>query len=229
MEWAAQLPWSSGAVGTLGASYDGWTQWELAHTRPPHLKAMAPFAIAANLLDRELSGVLRVGRVLDWTVNNLAVEAGRRAGAQFASPTLDEASRRWVERDRHKWFWYLPLWDIPEAAMPNMRQHWRRWLQEHAVDHFGFEEKHCDIDVPVLCLTGWYDQQIGTIKNFTGMVENGRTAAAQRDFYEMVDQWFGRWLKEENNQVDEWPPIQLFVMGANSWRAENEWPLARTQ
>ena len=48
VEWAAGLPWSSGKVGTFGASYDGWTQWELAHTRPPHLSAMMPGAIAAN-------------------------------------------------------------------------------------------------------------------------------------------------------------------------------------
>ena len=32
VEWAAQLPWSTGKVGTFGNSYCGWTQWELAHT-----------------------------------------------------------------------------------------------------------------------------------------------------------------------------------------------------
>ena len=42
VEWAAALPWSDGKVGTVGSSYAGWTQWELAHTRPPHLKAMIP-------------------------------------------------------------------------------------------------------------------------------------------------------------------------------------------
>ena len=50
VEWAASQPWCDGGVGTFGASYDGWTQWELAHMRPPHLKAMMPSAIAANLL-----------------------------------------------------------------------------------------------------------------------------------------------------------------------------------
>ena len=27
----------------------------------------------------------------------------------------------------------------------------------------------------------------------------------------------------------DWPPVQLFVMGENRWRAEQEWPLARTK
>ena len=64
VEWAAKLPWSTGKVGTVGNSYCGWTQWELAHTRPPHLVAMLPQGCVANLLDRELGGVPRLGRIL---------------------------------------------------------------------------------------------------------------------------------------------------------------------
>ena len=37
------------------------------------------------------------------------------------------------------------------------------------------------------------------------------------------------WLRGERNEVDDWPPIRLFVMGANRWRDEREWPLARTE
>ena len=72
VEWAASLPWSTGKVGTTGGSYDGWTQLELAHTRPPHLNAIMPQLICANLLDREMSAVLRLGRVLWWSINTLA-------------------------------------------------------------------------------------------------------------------------------------------------------------
>ncbi|GHO55935.1 CocE/NonD family hydrolase [Ktedonobacter robiniae] len=39
--------------------------------------------------------------------------------------------------------------------------------------------------------------------------------------------WFDRWLKGLENGVTEEAPIKLFVMGANVWREENEWPLAR--
>ena len=55
--------------------------------------------------------------------------------------------------------------------------------------------------------------------------------------------WFDRWLKSEQNGVDDDPPIALFVMGGGDgaknadgrlnhggiWRPEYEWPLARTQ
>ena len=259
VEWAAALPWSNGRVGTFGGSYCGWTQWELAHTRPPHLAAMIPSAIAANLLDREMSGVLRLGRVLWWSVNTLAPDARARLG-ETGPTTVEEAQSLYLERDRSKWLWHLPLYEIPDDALSGVGRHWRRWLADHASDHFGFLERHRDVAVPALTTTGWYDQQIGAVKNFTGMRENGMTEGARagqrlivgpwshttdfsdsrvgsvdfgpeavRDFFQIADDWFAYWLKGEPTGVEEWPPIQLFVMGANRWRGESEWPLARTE
>ncbi len=255
VEWAAGLPWSTGKVGTFGGSYCGWTQWELAHTRPPHLAAMIPSAIAANLLDREMSAVLRLGRVLWWSVNTLAPDVRLRLGDEPGPTTTDEAERLYLERDRSKWLWHLPLAEIPDEALSGVGKHWRSWLADHASDHFGFLERHRDVAVPALTTTGWYDQQIGAIKNFTGMRANGMTEEARsgqrlivgpwshttdfsssqvgeldfgpeavRDFYRMADDWFGHWLKGESTGVEDWPPVQLFVMGANRWREDQEWP-----
>ena len=40
--------------------------------------------------------------------------------------------------------------------------------------------------------------------------------------------WFDRWLKNDESAAAE-SPVRIFVMGANGWRDEQEWPLARTQ
>src|ERR1700689_1699461 len=40
-DWIASQPWFNGRMGTFGASYMGFTQWALASTKPPYLKAMA--------------------------------------------------------------------------------------------------------------------------------------------------------------------------------------------
>jgi hypothetical protein len=142
--------------------------------------------------------------------------------------------------------------------LSSMAVHFGNWMAHHTKDNFGFLEKHRQIAVPALSITGWYDQQIGTIRQFTGMVENGMTEHARSnqhliigpwghtlhmtddwdwidfgpdtslDFVEMADLWLKRWSTGEPNQVDDWPPIRLFVMGANHWRNEQEWPLART-
>lgn len=40
--------------------------------------------------------------------------------------------------------------------------------------------------------------------------------------------WFDHWLKKIRNKVTDMPNVQLYVMGKNKWREENEWPLKRT-
>ncbi|WP_234802300.1 CocE/NonD family hydrolase [Mycolicibacterium fortuitum] len=39
--------------------------------------------------------------------------------------------------------------------------------------------------------------------------------------------WFDHWLCDNDTGFIEEPPVKIFVMGANTWRDENEWPLAR--
>ena len=197
VEWAASLPWSTGKVGTTGGSYDGWTQLELAHTRPPHLNAIMPQLICANLLDREMSAVLRLGRVLWWSINTLAPDQRVRDSAPTGPRTTDEAEELFLTRDRSKWYWYLPLMEIPDDAMYGIGPHWRKWLNDHATDHFGFEAKHRSMAVPTLTQTGWYDQQVMSIKNFTGLKENAATELARNNQYLIVGPW--------THDGTEWP------------------------
>jgi putative CocE/NonD family hydrolase len=49
------------------------------------------------------------------------------------------------------------------------------------------------------------------------------------NYYELYLRWFDRWLKGIDNGVTKRPKLQIYVMGTNQWRGENEWPLARTQ
>jgi putative CocE/NonD family hydrolase len=41
--------------------------------------------------------------------------------------------------------------------------------------------------------------------------------------------FFDYWLKGIDDGWSEEPPVKLYVMGDDTWRYENEWPLARTQ
>eukprot|EP01052_Picozoa_sp_SAG31_P035102 SAG31_NODE_4194_length_3486_cov_1.765870_2_plen_285_part_00 len=58
-------------------------------------------------------------------------------------------------------------------------------------------------------------------------------AAAQTDLLALHERWYKARLFADDAQnlsesIDAQPPISLFVMGANEWRGEQEWPLART-
>ena len=47
------------------------------------------------------------------------------------------------------------------------------------------------------------------------------------DFLNLQLRWFDHWLKGIDTGLMSEPPIRLFVMGANVWRDEQEWPLTR--
>ena len=60
------------------------------------------------------------------------------------------------------------------------------------------------------------------------IVESEEGLAGHNVPQDLALRWFDHWLKGMDNGVMKAPPIRLFVMGANVWRNENEWPLART-
>jgi putative CocE/NonD family hydrolase len=56
-----------------------------------------------------------------------------------------------------------------------------------------------------------------------------RASHAAIDFDGIHLRWYDRWLRDADNGIDDEPPVRIFVMGANRWRSEREWPLARTR
>src|SRR5262249_6792877 len=73
VEWAAAQPWSNGQVGVLGGSYSGYTQYALAPTRPPHLRAMyvrqGPIDLYRDFFARGGAHQLRLLR--EWILRGL--------------------------------------------------------------------------------------------------------------------------------------------------------------
>ncbi|HXN21698.1 MAG TPA: CocE/NonD family hydrolase [Candidatus Dormibacteraeota bacterium] len=119
--------------------------------------------------------------------------------------------------------------------------------------------KYGDVKVPTFNLSGWYDQvSQATINNFVGMVTygpadlrkyhklmmgpwtHGGKFKAQQGQVTFPNQaalngsewrlrWFDHWLKGMDNGFESQPPVTIYVMGADLWRNECEWPLKRTQ
>ena len=67
-----------------------------------------------------------------------------------------------------------------------------------------------------------------------GIAANG----ASIDLHGRTLDWFSHWLTDAGDAhapedlpggLPDSPPVEIFTMGVNQWRSENEWPLARTQ
>jgi len=65
-----------------------------------------------------------------------------------------------------------------------------------------------------------------------GQINFGQAAQSglidlQTDLHSLELRWFDHWLKGIDTGMMDEPPVKIFVMGANVWRDEAEWPLAR--
>lgn len=122
---------------------------------------------------------------------------------------------------------------------------------------FSFTEERVKAHVPVLHIGGWFDLFLsGTLDNFTTIRNAAENRDIRTRQHLIVGPWTHidqtgnagelyfaagsavaigleqqqiQFLKAAaNGERSAFPPVQLFVMGANVWRTEQEWPLART-
>ncbi len=243
IEWVAKQPWCQGKVGTLGGSYLARVQWLTALHKPPHLAAMVCLVSPSDPFVEWPTGV-PTPHHLAW----LFLTSGRVVQNVNAV-------------DWDKVYWHLPLVTMDEAAGRPM-SHWREEFLHTQIDEFwqriSYQSRFSEIDLPVLHISGWYDdEQVGTLRNFSGMVKHAPTERARRsqklimgpwehavntrqrigevDFgpQSLIDlrgaelRWFDYFLKGRDNGVVHEPPVSIFVMGRNVWREEREWPPAR--
>jgi putative CocE/NonD family hydrolase len=120
-------------------------------------------------------------------------------------------------------------------------------------EHFG------DIAVPALTIAAWYDIfQDGSLRNYVGVKAHGSNeaarngqrllvtvgghagggrkigevdfggAAAEYDENELTLKWYDFLFKGVQNEFGG-KPVKIFVMGANQWREEEDWPLTRAR
>lgn len=256
-EWAAQLPWSDGQLGTWGHSNASWAAWLLASSQPPSLKAAMASGMAQNILSMNF-GIFETGRRLEW-VYTMAADARRRAGEPFGPHTAAEAVERWNTVERGKYVWWLPLGDIPASVCSTLHEPLQAFHRAQNVEFMRFGELHPRINVPMLLMTGWWDRLIGTVDHYPGLVANGPEhlrrqhrmivgpwvhdvtqftrhcgpldfgPGADWPYADMISRWYDYHLKGIDDGFSEEAPVQLFVLGENTWRGEDTWPLARAR
>ena len=246
-EWIGQQAWSNGKIGMSGGSYVGWVQWHSAPYRSEYLTCLAPRVMCCDLY----SGLVHPGGAFQLSVlMTWGMRTNGRTGQSIAPHCWSEAFRGLPLNQMDELAGRnLPFWKdwIEHASYDDY------WAATNLEDKWG------EIAVPALNMGGWYDlyaQQ--AFANFNGLRQHGRTDQARQsklivgpwphglststrtgdvDFGadSMVDleglekRWFDYWLKGVDNGIVDEPPLRLFIMGANQWRDEEEWPLAGTR
>jgi uncharacterized protein len=234
IEWAGTQPWSNGRVGLLGISYYATNQWQVAALQPPHLTAICPWEGASDYY-REFS---RHGGILDIFV-------ARWYPAQVSSVQHGVGERG--ARSRVTGELVAGPDTLPESELTTRRADAVADLLAHPLDDDFYRERTAELEritVPVLSAANWA-HHLHTRGNFEGYQ---RVASEQKwlevhgeehftEFYTdygvaLQKRFFGHFLKGEDTGWDAQPPVQLNVRhvdGTFERRAEQEWPLARTQ
>lgn len=234
IEWAGVQDWSNGKVGLTGISYYAMNQWQVAATRPKHLAAICPFEGAADFYRDAVrhGGILCTFWIRWYPVQVSAVQNGLgergktnpNTGELIAGPQTETAQ---VLAQR--------IADLPAEH------------RAHVLDDEYFKQRTAileDIDVPVFSRGNWGGLGLHLRGNTEGYLRAGsKQKWLEMHGYEhwteyytvegraMMRKFFDHFLKGEDNGWENTPPVQLNVRYPDRFvkRAEQEWPLARTQ
>ncbi len=235
IEWAGVQDWSNGKVGLAGISYYAVNQWQVASLQPPHLAALAIWEGFSDFYrDCVRHGGIMSTFLANWydmqvkTVQHGYGERGHRSRVTGALVCGDDTlSDEELARNRA---------DLARE----MRA--RRFVDDFYRVRTGQFEK---IETPLLSSGNWGGNGLHLRGNIEGFL---RSASTQKwlemhgnthwiEFYadygiELQKRFFGHFLKGEDTGWDRQPRVLLQVRRPGERftpRAENEWPLARTQ
>ncbi|XGV95644.1 MAG: CocE/NonD family hydrolase [Leptolyngbya sp. BL-A-14] len=247
VNWAANLPGSTGQVGMYGFSYQSMTQLYAAAAKPPALKTICPAMMAYDLFTDWAyeGGAFCLQANLGWALQ-IAAETARLKGDVVAHQALTVAAKNLTFSEAvsaHS--------EVLKTLDPDSFYH--EWL-EHSEPGAYWEQLSPnaylhDVDLPMLHIGGWFDTFLrGTMRlckemaarsqyrqqllvgpwahlpwgRKVGAIDFGIEAASPCDRLQI--RWFDQFLKGIDTGLLEEPAIALFEMGSNRWRTFDQWP-----
>jgi putative CocE/NonD family hydrolase len=239
-DWIADQAWFNGTLGSYGASYMGFTQWALASTRPPHLKAMA-VALSASV--RAFSWYpgdsLALEVIIPWDLG--AVRFNRPDDGNAITDVSPEAIQRRMAELKAA-FDHLPLGDVIRHVTGEDLPLYQEQLAHPRLDdpHWApldYSGLLADWTVPTLLVDGWHDYpllrvvedyaalrqspapvwlRVGAGGHLGGGGEGGMTDAPLA--------WFDTYLRGETGLLPD-RPVTVQVQGTGGgWRDLDDWP-----
>ncbi len=252
-EWIGQQEWCDGKIGTFGISYPGFTQTLPATMRSKYLKALVPIASQQdNYGHHRVDGVIQLAvslffaNMMGRTMQRTALEAldqnqfFRRLPLIEALDDLGDSPyyRGVIEHEPYGEWWdrYSLRNRYGEVETPALFiTGWYDSLLQETLTVFNGWRRHArtpEARRKTKMLVGPWGHNVAPWSRVP-YDPDGRFAertfgkSTAGDIVDTHLRWYDARLKGIDNGIDAEPPVRLFVMGANEWRFENEWPLER--
>ncbi|MFV8319528.1 CocE/NonD family hydrolase [Mycobacterium sp. 23] len=250
VEWVAAQPWCDGNVGMIGISYFAMSQLEAAVERPPHLKAIFPVAVTADLYEAASHHGLFSSSFVTPFLAMTGLTAERSDKLWRSLPV--SLVRRVLHTPRlHKKFATMN----GESAVTMLRQliklphnphPWDELWLDAAVNHpthdEWWDERNLlpllkEIDIPVYLGCDWENVPLhlpSTFAAWKGLSDNACVRMGMLDKFGLTWPWesmhsealawYDHWLKGRDTGIVEGPPVRYFLPEAGEWRTAESWP-----
>lgn len=152
VEWLAKQPWCNGKVGMCGGSYAGFAQWATAKELPPHLASMVPVASPYVFKDYPNTKGIDSPYNAQWLVYTAGHTDQDKA---YQDDALWSSIVQGFQKSG------LPYRQVDRfSGLPSPL--FQRWLDHPSLDaHWASSvpspEEYKRINIPILSLTGHYD------------------------------------------------------------------------
>jgi putative CocE/NonD family hydrolase len=239
--WLAKQPWFNGRLGMWGGSAFGYTQWVLADQTQP-----GPDALMVQVCSTDFYRMFHPGGA--FSLRSALFWAMRSRGEVDASP--DEAA---LTRGVHG-FPLVAADDRAGTPVPFFKDWVTHAERDQYWADIDGRDRPENLGAPIHLMAGWYDPFLpGQLDDFMRIRREARPDVAtasrlvigpwahaetvhfpggptQRNYrLESLAPslpWFDRHLSRTGQGKDASPPVRIYVMGANVWRGEQEWPPA---
>lgn len=256
VEWAAAQPWCDGTVGMIGISYFAMTQLEAAVERPPHLRAIFPVAVTADLYEAASHHGLMNSSFVTPFLSMMGLTS-ERSDALWRGPVVGLARRVLTTPALHRRFARMN----GEAAVTMMRQllrlphnphPWDDLWHDVAVDH-QFRDAWWDdrdllplldrVDIPVYLGCDWENVPLHLPSTFhawnrlrhnpnvrMGLLGRYGLTWPWESLHTEALAWFDQWLKGRDTGILDGPPIRYVLPGQQGaeWHTAGQWPPAQS-
>lgn len=235
IEWLKTQPWFDGQFATHGSSYQGYTQWAIAHDAGPQHKAMLLMDTSSEFRSVTYPGeALWLESALGW-VNLIHL--------QEKSPLMLLLSMSGLRNPLKKATNHLPLNEADQVVVGKTVDFWQEWLvHDQPGDEWwadcDFSTTLPEVTTPAFMTGGWYDIMLPqTLRDYLllkaggqqplltiGPWIHGDMKSVSFNFAEALA-WFRAHLLDDHSGVRELP-VRIFVMGAEEWRDLPDFPPA---
>jgi putative CocE/NonD family hydrolase len=244
IDWASKQPWSTGQVGITGVSYQGAVAFYGGVGQHPALKAIMPVCMDYGTHASPSGGIPSLGSVASWllfagqdgseTTNPLRVDFEHlpltRIDDEAGSPS--ERFDRYVSEDPTL---QISLTaeeveqDLARIQVPTLvTGGWHDVFLKGMLDNYQRQARH-HAETTTLLVGPWHHN----LATHDGLARIGMvtTPSAHLDTYwQTMEMFFDHHLKGEENPLSTAPgPVRIYLMGANEWRYEQQWPPERAR